>query len=124
LDSRLKIVRDRLGILTGKKLTLEVFGDKDWQPLGPVVKGQHLYMTAAGSWMGDVNDEATRCGPSGRLGDGKWNVVAHIDDDWFNIGSGLELIVPRSGTLEFSMNDSPGHKKGSGKLTVTVVLVN
>jgi hypothetical protein len=124
LEVRVQDVRERLGILTGKKLTLRVTGNKAWQKFGTVIKGQHLYITAAGKWMDNIHDDSTRWGPDGRRGDGRWRLVAQIDgNDAFTVGSKQEIIVAKSGTMEFGMADST-HKDGGGVLEVTVVLVN
>jgi hypothetical protein len=103
---------------------MEVVGDKGWQKFGLVVKGQRLHISAKGKWMDNSLDDATRWGPDGRRGDGRWGLIAQIDGkDSFAVGSNLDIVIPKSGTMEFGMADST-HKHGSGKLEVTIVLVN
>lgn len=123
LNRKIKDAKDRIEALTSAPIQYQIFGNKGWQKVGRVVKGQHLLITAEGKWMDDTGRPFLACGPDGASG-GKYRLIAQINgNNGFTVGSHVDLVVPESGPIEFGMSDSD-HQHSGGKLIVTIELLN
>jgi hypothetical protein len=101
LDQKIKQASDRINKpnepATPKPVQFEVFGNKGWQKMGRLVKGQRLIITVTGQWTDNVKRPELLCGPDGL--DGKFRLVAQINGN-NSFGVGTESLLPVRQTVQ------------------------